>query len=253
MAISARGSEAESLGRWAAAAGAVLTEAPDLDTECDHLRAYLAGDAGPNQLAVGRATVEMLRPLLPSAKADIDQAVELGRAWVRGRRSVRPAQGTWAPVVSGRDLDPRTFRRLTGETLIGLLGRASAEVIVATAYLDGDGAGALIPSLRAAARRGVAIEFAAVERLVRDGALDILENALSAFSVRVRRLGTETGFPHLKVLVVDARVAYLGSANFTFQGMSSNFELGALVDGEGVEAIRLFVRSLLDDAATPPD
>jgi len=177
--------------------------------------------------------------------------VATGVAWVLGRASVPLGRGSWSPVVSGTDLDPRSYPRLTGETVVALIGQAHRELLIATAYIDGGGARALLPSLAAAAARGVAIEFAAVERLARDGAIDLIERELAASraTLDIRRLDDVAGFPHVKVLVADRERAYLGSANFTFPGMTSNFELGALVEGEDVKLVHEFVRDLVDRRA----
>jgi phosphatidylserine/phosphatidylglycerophosphate/cardiolipin synthase-like enzyme len=150
--------------------------------------------------------------------------------------------------VSGTRLDPRSYPRLTGETLVALIGQAHSELLIATAYVDGAGVRALLPSLRTAARRDVAIEFAAVERLARDNAIERLEEELRSIQARyeIRRLSDVVGFPHVKVLVADRRRGYLGSANFTFPGMTSNFELGALVEGDDVKLVYEFVRGLID-------
>ena len=45
-------------------------------------------------------------------------------------------------------------------------------------------------------------------------------------------------WPHLKVVTVDGRAAYIGSANITGPGLvGRNLELGVLVRGQQVEAI----------------
>jgi phosphatidylserine/phosphatidylglycerophosphate/cardiolipin synthase-like enzyme len=186
--------------------------------------------------------------LLPTTDAELNTAVATGVAWVLGRASLPLVHGSWSPVVSGVDLDPRSYPRLTGETVVALIGQARHELLIATAYVDARGARALLPSLTAAAARGVAIEFAAVERLAREGAIDLIERELAASkaTVDIRRLDDLAGFPHVKVLVRDRERAYLGSANFTFSGMTSNFELGALVAGEDVKLVHEFVRDLID-------
>jgi len=52
--------------------------------------------------------------------------------------------------------------------------------------------------------------------------------------------------PHAKVLIVDAKKGYLGSANFTKQGLTSRFELGVRLDEEQSKTIdRLLERLIL--------
>lgn len=239
--------------RWAAASGAILLRSPDLDAAAAIVLRHLQGEIGLDDalqsVGVERAAVDMLRDLLPAEQSALENALSLGRAWVLGRQSIPAASGSWSPVVSGIGLDPRSFPRVTGETLIAMIGKATREILVATAYVDRGGITSLLPSLVSASRRGVAIIFAAVRKLERDDALAVLEGEFAARGLNgltVERLETDDGFPHLKVLVVDGRAAYLGSANITRAGLTSNFEIGALVEGQsGVEAIRSFVLSLI--------
>lgn len=242
--------------QWAAASGAVLLRCPDPDAAAAVVARHLQGEAELDQAlrdaGVDRATLDMLRDLLPAEEAPLNTALALGRAWILGRRSVPPADGSWAPVVSGVGLDPKSFPRVTGETLIAMIGKARREILIATAYVDGGAITSLLPSLASAARRGAKIVFAGVRKLERDNALATLEAEFASrglTGLTVKRLETLEGFPHLKVLVADGRAAYLGSANFTWAGMTTNFEIGALVEGSGVEAIRSFVFSLVESSA----
>jgi phosphatidylserine/phosphatidylglycerophosphate/cardiolipin synthase-like enzyme len=58
--------------------------------------------------------------------------------------------------------------------------------------------------------------------------------------------------PHLKLLTVDGDAAYIGSANMTFAGMTTNFEVGALVEGSAVVAFETLVDDLVKRAQCPP-
>lgn len=240
------------LERWSEAAGALLGGCENASSAELDLKQFLLSRIDSAQLndrqAIDESTSLALKSLLPIADTEIDFALAVGAAWLDGRRSRGESRPQlWEPVVSGRDLDAQEFPRLTGETLIGLIGRASREVLIVTGYLDPLGAKSLLPSLKAASNRGASIEIGALSDLVRDDALDLLENELHGDGVRFARLNRDAGFPHLKVLVIDSRQAYLGSANFTHPGMSDNVELGALVEGPGVEVVRHFVQLQLND------
>lgn len=50
---------------------------------------------------------------------------------------------------------------------------------------------------------------------------------------------------HAKVFVVDRRVAYVGSANFTGRGLDQNVELGLHADGEDAERVAAWVEDLV--------
>jgi phosphatidylserine/phosphatidylglycerophosphate/cardiolipin synthase-like enzyme len=55
---------------------------------------------------------------------------------------------------------------------------------------------------------------------------------------RLVRTTTDAPFAHLKVMVVDASIAYVGSANITAAGLAGrNLELGVLVRGAQVAVI----------------
>lgn len=51
--------------------------------------------------------------------------------------------------------------------------------------------------------------------------------------------------PHAKVLIVDAKKGYLGSANFTKQGLTSRFELGVRLDEEQSKTIDKVLEKLV--------
>ena len=47
----------------------------------------------------------------------------------------------------------------------------------------------------------------------------------------------QTSYPHAKCLVVDRSFGYLGSANFTGQGMKGHFELGVSLNSEASKTL----------------
>jgi phosphatidylserine/phosphatidylglycerophosphate/cardiolipin synthase-like enzyme len=151
--------------------------------------------------------------------------------------------------MSGRDLDRETYDRRTGETLIGLIARARDRLRLFSAYVDGSGLRALEPALAGATTRGVSIDLVTVRRLEREGAPEVLATLLEADGDRsrlsVHRLEGMSWFPHLKLLTADAAAAYIGSANMTFAGMTTNFEVGALVEGPAVVAYEALVDELI--------
>jgi phosphatidylserine/phosphatidylglycerophosphate/cardiolipin synthase-like enzyme len=59
-------------------------------------------------------------------------------------------------------------------------------------------------------------------------------SALSEISPNVRVFDFNRGKKqlHAKVLVVDRKKAIVGSANFSWGGMYSNYEVGLLIEGE---------------------
>lgn len=60
----------------------------------------------------------------------------------------------------------------------------------------------------------------------------------------------DTPFVHSKVYILDDEVAYLGSFNFTFNGLRNNFETSVRVtDPAAVESLGRLLDALFDDAA----
>jgi len=54
---------------------------------------------------------------------------------------------------------------------------------------------------------------------------------------------------HAKCIVVDKKVSYIGSSNFTFHGMRKNLEIGVLVKDESMlEKIEALIENTIDDS-----
>jgi cardiolipin synthase/putative cardiolipin synthase len=64
------------------------------------------------------------------------------------------------------------------------------------------------------------------------------------------RTGRQAYATHAKMLVVDRQLCYIGSANLTVTSLSSNFELGIVLEGPEV-ATATAVFDAVFDAATP--
>ena len=116
-------------------------------------------------------------------------------------------------------------------------------------FVDEPGLHALAPGIAAATTRRVLVDFA-----IREETRDLVDEVLPALvdrtgdpsMLRMRVLPTNEVFPHLKVLSVDGRWAYIGSANLTWAALIHNVELGVLVDGDEVVILdQLFDQMLL--------
>ena len=184
--------------------------------------------------------------LLPTDPKQLELVLACGAAWALGVRNASPeSSATWRPVVSGIGLGPPSFPKRTGETLVQLIMSSRHSLRMAPAYLDAPAAIYLGPSIAAATKRGVDVSLLLVEQLEKDGACNelmaILEGQGNPTKFRLIRAKADDWFAHMKVLSVDRRSAYIGSANTTMAGLSTNFELGALVEGRGVEIIEAFL------------
>jgi phosphatidylserine/phosphatidylglycerophosphate/cardiolipin synthase-like enzyme len=216
------------------------------------------GDARRALERVGIAphAVDDFRALLPPDDGQLEASASFGAYWALGHRARPERLDRWFPVMSGTDLDRDTFDRRTGETLIGLIARARDRLRLFSAYVDGSGLRALEPALAGATNRGVAIDLVTVRRLEREDAPEVLASLLDSdgdsSQLHIHRLEGMTWFPHLKLLTVDGTAAYIGSANMTFAGMTTNFEVGALVEGPAVAAYEALVDELVRRAEELP-
>jgi phosphatidylserine/phosphatidylglycerophosphate/cardiolipin synthase-like enzyme len=64
---------------------------------------------------------------------------------------------------------------------------------------------------------------------------------------RAVAIESDRPFPHLKLIAADGNRAYIGSANLTWPALTSNAEVGALVDGASVHVLERW----FDDLITP--
>jgi phosphatidylserine/phosphatidylglycerophosphate/cardiolipin synthase-like enzyme len=138
---------------------------------------------------------------------------------------------------------------MTAETMIGLIVGARRKIRIFSPFLDARGLDVLSISVAAATRRGVDAEIGYARRGNRGNAIDKLERHVrdSGDSLRLRAVGIEDDrpFPHLKLIAADGERAYIGSANLTWPALTSNAEIGALVDGEPVRKLERWFDALL--------
>ena len=204
----------------------------DYLTDPDDARRAALESAG-----VSAALAADFRDVLPADPARLADACALGAAWAEGRRSAEQG-GTWKPVVTGRDLDMRTFDRLTAETLIGLIIEARERIRLFSPFVDAAGVETLAFALAAATSRGVDVVFAFRRAADRTGVAALLSQRTAEHGqpdlLHVLPLDVVGPFPHLKLLIIDSHRAYIGSANVTYSGLTDNFEVGAVVQGRGV-------------------
>jgi phosphatidylserine/phosphatidylglycerophosphate/cardiolipin synthase-like enzyme len=241
--------------------GALLLAARDPIDAADAVAGYVRSPRGGTrqtleQVGISAQSVDDFRALFPAEPTMLTAAASSGAYWALGHRARPERPERWFPVMSGTDLDPDEFDRRTGETLIGLIARARDRLRLFSAYVDAGGLRALAPGLSAATSRGVWIDMVTVRRLERDGAPDVLRSLVEAEGdgsrLRIHRLQGMAWFPHLKLLTADSTAAYIGSANMTFAGMTTNFEVGALVEGAPVVAYEALVDELVRRAQHAP-
>jgi len=240
--------------------GSLMLRANDPMKTAGLLHTYLMNSSPDFRTALEAAgvscrLVDDFRPVLPNDSDTIARMCELGAAWVIGRQSV-PPRGSWQPVVTGRELDPQTFQRLTAETMIGLIVAADRRIRLFSPFLDIGGVESLAFALAAATKRGVDLSIGyraqadkthAIRRLVA-----VLRAEGDAARCTVVPFSGDQSFPHLKLLVVDGVRAYIGSANLTYAALTTNYEVGALVDGDAVDVYERLLDEVLQQQPNSP-
>lgn len=238
------------------AIGALLARAWDLDAATKSMAAYALDPSEANRAALADTGVnthharDFLR-LLPSDLVELAHLCELARAWAIGRSSIITAP-TWQPVVTTGAVDAKGIDRMTAETMIGLIVGARNKIRIFSPFLDARGLDVLTVALAAATRRGVQASVGYARRGNRDNAIEQLEERIHANGaptlLRTVAIESDRPFPHLKLIAADGVRAYIGSANLTWPALTSNAEIGALVDGEPVRVLERWFDALI---ATP--
>ena len=228
--------------------GGALFHLDDLDKGESNLARVLLDhsipDATIRTLNLDPELVHALRDQLPVDPMTIAIGCASAAAWVRGRRSVTVAEA-WEPVVSmgGQARVPIGVRRTTAETISGLITSARVRIRFVAPFFDITGATFLGEPLAAATSRGVEVElYLPPDVGAKEPALRTLVRAVKATGelagLSVFAATESQPWPHLKVMVVDSRCAYVGSANMTGPALQSgNLEFGVLVKGPDVAAI----------------
>ena len=242
--------------KWARTAGALLVSSVEPWSASTVLAAYLSNPdpataSALESAGIVRQLVDDFRHLLPTdGREGLAEACPLGAAWEAGRRTQPPA-GSWHPVATWVG-SVHGIRHRTAETMISLLIRARRHVRLFAPFVDRAGLNALVLAVSSATLRHVVIELAIraeSKQLIEDVLIPKVTSEGNTAFLRLRVLPESGAFPHLKILSVDKRVAYIGSANLTWPALIHNVEMGVLVDGERVAILdELFDQMLIEPA-----
>lgn len=237
------------------AIGALLTRAHDLDKAVDAMSRFVLDPNDQNRSALSGAGINANRAgdfllLLPKDPAERGRQCQLARAWVIGRSSAQqPA--SWQPVVTTGEVEAAGVDRLTAETMIGLIVGARTTLRIFSPFIDARGIDVLTLPLVAATRRRVRVSIGYAVRGNRENAVQRLklgvEESGAPDQFRAVAIESDRPFPHLKLIAADGNRAYIGSANLTWPALTSNAEVGALVDGASVHVLERW----FDDLITP--
>jgi len=204
------------------------------------------GEGGPQLLwaslqAAGALTSPPVQ-LVPSALAEL--VAQWTTTCAQGRTdSVAPPPHTIVATLPPDYHLAFPVGRWLRQTLSDVIDQAQTTLVLCTPYLDRAGIGYLLEALQAAALRDVAITIITHELHNQHSpnaqAVALLRHELAGAAVPMRCYtlpAATTGDPaatriHAKVLLADARVALIGSANVTGAGLGQNLEIGVRVSG----------------------
>jgi phosphatidylserine/phosphatidylglycerophosphate/cardiolipin synthase-like enzyme len=152
----------------------------------------------------------------------------------------------WAPVItlppflSGMELPQGVLN--TSEELERITASATHELILAAPFLD-SGIAPLLKRAEALLNGGGRLLLVTRDVLDRSSRNAKVLARLRDLAPPAGRLQLaaweENGLGiHMKVAVADSRLAYLGSANFTWGGLSDHAEMGVVIEGDGARVIR---------------
>lgn len=241
------------------ALGSLLLKAGDIELAADAMVGYATHPDAAHRSALASAGVNVrdadaFLALVPN-DSERRRQCDLARAWAIGWRSV-PSVPSWQPVVTTGELDATGIDRLTAETMIGLIAGAQMELRIFSPFVDSRGIEVLAVPIASATRRGVSVFVGHTVRGNRGNAVDQLRLTVDAAgmvaNLRLMAIEPTRPFPHLKIIATDGHKAYIGSANLTWAALTSNAEVGALVDGSPVRSIeRWFDQLVLSPDAEP--
>lgn len=164
------------------------------------------------------------------------------------------------PEELPRDLLVRTAMRTTLGVLVELIAESRSHLILASPFLQLASTvcrGPLGIALGTAAGRGVLIDIVSTSGSL----LNLESNSLSAqrtpMTVRVSQpranlMNSEVLGSHAKFCLADGAAAYLGSANFTENGLTRHFEVGSLIRGQPARDISSVINRLFTEGFFVP-
>jgi cardiolipin synthase len=126
---------------------------------------------------------------------------------------------------------PGIHDAVISEALFAAMSEARQSIYATTPYFIPDPT--IAASLRVAARSGIDVKLIipgiSDSRLVLLATLSHIQDMLEA-GVQVYRYGK--GFIHAKVMIIDGKLASIGSANLDMRSLYTNYELLAFIEGE---------------------
>lgn len=234
----------------AALLGGVLFGAKDPLATARALSTWISGAAQmpPSEGPDPQLAETARRVVAGMAPEEVERWCLAGAAWVLGYRAA-PARPGWEVVLSQPQALalPTGVARTTGETIIGILGRATERIAIASPFIDREAIDILTPVLLDAAGRDVRILLLTQRREAVspvDGLVRAFHDAGRRSQLRVHHATESQPWPHLKLVLADDREGYVGSANLTGNALKGrNLELGVILRGDLAPIERVLILS----------
>ena len=158
------------------------------------------------------------------------------------------------PEELPRDLLVPTAMRTTLGVLVELIGESRSRVILASPFMQLANIcrGPLGVALGTAVARGVLVDVVSMGGSLPEIDAAMLSSQRLPMAVRVSQprpnlTDSDAIGSHAKICLVDGVAAYIGSANFTENGLTKHFELGTLVRGQPASDLWSVVNRLFAD------
>ncbi|MBI1191522.1 MAG: hypothetical protein GC200_12675 [Tepidisphaera sp.] len=163
------------------------------------------------------------------------------------------------PEELPRDLLVPTAMRTTLGVLVELIAESRNRVILASPFLQLASIcrGPLGLALGSAGARGVLIDVVSMSGSITELDTAALSPQRLPMTVRVSQprpnlVNSEVMGSHAKFCLADGIAAYIGSANFTENGLTKHFELGTLVRGQPASDLWSVVNRLFEEGFFVP-
>jgi cardiolipin synthase len=148
-------------------------------------------------------------------------------------------------VVTGPKIT-KYGNRATAPVIEEIIRDAKSEIQM-VAYLIGPSAVNMLKLLKASAERGITLtiiinDLEKQNKKIVTFLKKLQEKSPHCRVIDFKNLNTEQ--IHAKILIVDRKVALLGSANYSWGGMYDNYEIGVLLKGKPVWNLSNMVDSL---------
>jgi phosphatidylserine/phosphatidylglycerophosphate/cardiolipin synthase-like enzyme len=218
-----------------------LTNADDPVRVSKELAARIAG--APSDAVYGSLEESMIQRVRdaigPVSLTEATALCDAAALWITGSRAQQRQNWELVASIEGRQL-PVGMRRTTGETFVGMLNEAQTRVRLVAPYVDLEGVRMLGDAFGAVLHRGAYLQISVSRDQETQRAMAHLAELLRSARVRPTLLTIrgEKPWPHLKVMTIDGKIGYVGSANLTAAALTGrSLELGILVRGQDVSAI----------------